>query len=875
MSYTNKTTLNFAGGEVDPNLVAREDIPLYAKAFGRIENFIVEPQGPVRFRNGTTHVNHTRLNNPAMFIEFQFSDVQSYLIEVTEGYMRFIKDGAYVLESTESAVFSFHLTATTIRITAFAHGFVDGQEIFLQGMDGATELNGRFFIVELVDGDNIKLLDVFGDYISPDGLTTYVSGGVMSAVYEIKSPYLQEHIENLKYAQNFDEMRITSSSYEPRLLTRIDHDDWTLELFTRTADPFSVSDSTPGVGTFDAISAINVGTDVLTYGASTPLRDGDHVYITGVVGSTELNDKHFTIDSQVGATSKLLDYATGDPIDIINAWTSGGYVEIIDAGTYPAAIGFTDGARLSYGGTDNEPEALWYSRGPTVTTGENRFDDFTQGTSATHSMKFTLAPIQGKNDAIRWLTSTDKYQAVGTFGSIRRVFGASEGVSISVDEITARSANSDGVSPASPVVDGAALFYIGRSGLSLESLEYDYQIDGYNPEDRNIVSAHLTAGGLKQVRRQVGRPTMLWVVRNDGALLALTYKGKENIAAWHRHYIAGGGLVEWIGMLPQENNEDQLWMIVKRTINEQTVRYVEYLTFPPVFPDILDFYTGGDSRVDEAVDRERFNNYQNEALKYAIHLDSCLVYDGAAYGVAAQATITMGEGADVLNSEDITVTASADVFTESMVGREIWGGHTSEGIGGGRLLVTGFTSETVITGTVTDEFPATATYEPGVWYVTQITFLGLQHLETMTVGVVADGGEEADAVVEDGTITISEQSSVVHIGLKYQGIIKSLPLDQGGISGGAQNKLKVIAKVITRFINSAGAKFGSSLYRLKSITFRRGDDYTNQAAPLFTGAEETTYQDRYELDKSIFYVQTKPLPCTIASVDVFAETSEE
>ena len=71
MTYSNKSKVNFSGGEVSPTVVARTDLPVTNKVLSRMENYIAEPEGPATFRPGMRHVHNTKGNNPAVFIEFQ------------------------------------------------------------------------------------------------------------------------------------------------------------------------------------------------------------------------------------------------------------------------------------------------------------------------------------------------------------------------------------------------------------------------------------------------------------------------------------------------------------------------------------------------------------------------------------------------------------------------------------------------------------------------------------------------------------------------------------------------------------------------------------------------------------------------------------
>jgi hypothetical protein len=878
MTFSNKVIANFAGGEVSPLLFARTDLPLFAKVLSRMQNFIAEPQGPARFRPGTVYVHHTRNNNPARFIEFQYSDVQSYLIEATEGYFRFYKDGAIILNSTALTITGISKALPGV-VTYTGTDPTNGQEVYIEDVAGMTEVNGKFFTVANVNtgANTFELTDVHGNNVNTTNYTTYTSGGTVSVVYEIQTPYLEEHLDELQYAQNADTMYIASEKYEPRQLTRSAHDSWTLARYSRTADPFAANNVT--YGEITGITAANPG--VVSDAAHTFLAD-DHVYVSGIVGMTELNNRHFLIGSPAAGTYQLKDYDTGVAVDTsaYTAWSSGGIVELIaptraTTMKYPAAVSFTDDGRVVFGGSGDKPETQWYSKSPSA-AGAVQFTDFTTGSGATDAIIFTFAPLRGRVDSIRWITNTDKYIAFGTFGSVRRVYGATEAASISPDEVTAKPANSDGVEHASPVSDGATLFYIQRGGLALESIEYDYSIDGYAPDDKNLVSNHLTAGGFKQMVRQIGRPTVIWVVRNDGILLGLTYKAKENIAGWHRHYLGGAGQVEAAGIMPRENNQDQLWLIVKRTIGGNTVRYVEYMSDPPEFPDLVDYWSGASTSEAKTLDTNRFENYQSEVAKDAIHLDSSLTYDGSAYGTDASATLTVGNFADVEDTENVVFTASAAVFTSDMVGREIWGGYLEDGSGGGRAEITEFTSSTSVKCTILDGFwGENVVYSAGDWYITATTVSGLDHLEGELVGIIADGAAPDAVAVDGGSITLSQPASKIHVGLKYTGILRTLPLDQGGVTGPAQSKYKIVSELGLRFVNSAGVQYGTDLYHLSRLHMSRGNDVTDRPIPLFTGVERITYPDTWGIDKELFVVQDDPLPCTLAAMDVYMDTVDE
>ena len=147
----------------------------------------------------------------------------------------------------------------------------------------------------------------------------------------------------------------------------------------------------------------------------------------------------------------------------------------------------------------------------------------------------------------------------------------------------------------------------------------------------------------------------------------------------------------------------------------------------------------------------------------------------------------------------------------------------------------------------------------------------------MTSMFLADmtGPEKVWVIAFTDSRSFPQPASVVHVGYNYTGMLETLPHEQGGVSGPAQNKPKNVAKVAIRFIDSAGCQFGTSLYNLTEIEFRRGNDITDRPVPLFTGVDSSSFEDSTEDDKVLHIVQDKPQPCTIASLDIYMSTSDE
>lgn len=874
---SNMTMNNSTGGVLSPLVRSRVDLPVYKKGLGVCDNFVVLPQGGVRFRSGTAFVKYTRSNQKAAWIPFQFSDQQSYLIELTHFKMRFYKDNGIILETAKTITAASQ--ANPCQITSASHGFANGDEVYIASVGGMSQINGKYFLVAGAAANTFTLTDVFGNAVDSTTYSAYTSGGTVSRVYEIATPWAEDHIDYVQYAQSADTMYLANQNYEPRKLTRTGHASWTLATYTRTADPFTPSTASISGG----ITQANPG--VVT-AASHGFNNGDIVLITGVVGMTEVNSYPFVVTNKDTNTFELYDLY-GNKVDTTayTGYSSGGTVTKADE--YPRAVAFTGAGRLVFASTRANPETLWASKAPS--TGTTAYENHTTGTSATDALVFTLSPeFNGKVDVIMWLTSTSKYLLAGCYGALRRIYGATEADAITPTGFNAKSVNSYGCAASVPVSNGANMFYIQRADKRIRSLEYDFQSEGYTTIDRNLVSEHLSESGVKKIVEQQAQPDLIWGVRHDGQLLGLTFKDREDISGWHRHKLGGKhfnsssvekgwGKVLSIGVMPRPSSDDQLWMIVERYINSRTIRSVEYFNDYPTYPIREDFFYVNpalDGDVAKADDERRYNNVLYEKQKDAIHVDMSASYDGSDYGVNANATLTPGATAV---GTGVTFTASAAVFTSDMVNRELRKAYDTNGDGGGRAVITAYVDSTHVTCEIVSAFDSTSAIAAGNWFLTSNTVTGIEHLEGQVVKVIADGGPLADETVTNGAITLDSQNSKIHVGLFYRGVFATLNADPGGQQGSAQAIPRSIYQAALTFSNTLGAHFGTDPYSAERVVFTSTAQLTNRPPPPFNGTMVVPVNDSW-LDghqKRCFLIQKSPMPCTLLCLDVFMVVNYE
>ena len=143
---------------------------------------------------------------------------------------------------------------------------------------------------------------------------------------------------------------------------------------------------------------------------------------------------------------------------------------------------------------------------------------------------------------------------------------------------------------------------------------------------------------------------------------------------------------------------------------------------------------------------------------------------------------------------------------------------------------------------------------------------GLNHLEGVTVTILADGAAHADKTVSNGAITLDRSSTKVHVGYGYTSSLETLRMEAGAEDGIAQGKIKRIHGVTARFFQTVGAELGPDTNNLDRLPFRDSSMAMDQAVPLFNGDKEISFPSGYDNDAKIVIRQTQPLPMTILAI---------
>jgi len=260
---------SFVSGELAPSIFGRVDKPQYKNGASTMRNCFVRYTGGSSSRAGFAYVGMckqgapnsggTSTTNPPRDISFQYSIDEGFALEFGDLYMRVKYRGAYVTETAKNVVSVTNADPLVMTITA--HGYSNGDWIYISGMAGMTELNGLTWIVTNVTADTFRLTDLFGNVVDSTNFGTYTSGGTAARIYTVVAPYAAIDLPYLKFTQSANVMTLccwnqqTFTEYPPYELVRNGATNW---VFTEVA--FSVVINPPSLVTATVTSSTTENT---------------------------------------------------------------------------------------------------------------------------------------------------------------------------------------------------------------------------------------------------------------------------------------------------------------------------------------------------------------------------------------------------------------------------------------------------------------------------------------------------------------------------------------------------------------------------------------------------------------------------------------
>lgn len=659
-----------------------------------------------------------------------------------------------------------------------------------------------------------------------------------NSAVEVDTPWPEADLYTITGPQSADELYLYHGTYPTHKLLRYGHTTWSVEevewedgpyLDENTSTTTLLPSAATGLGinlTLSSVAGVNDGqgwisTDVGRLVRYKKTTTWGYAIITSITSTTiAVADVRKDFEATPSATTTFR----------LGAWsgTTG----------YPQTAGFFE-QRLYAAATSGQPQTFWASQ--TSDFQNHKPDDDADTIEADDALNFTLSADDV--NAIYWLSASEDTLAIGTQGG--EWVPKSTGAVITPLDITVRRQTTIGSAKIQPIRAGNAILFVQRAKHKIYEFGYSFESDGYIAADMTRLANHITGNGIVEMDYAHETESVVWGVREDGQLLSLTYKRNEDVVGWGRHIIGGNfqgsdAIVESVAVIPGDNGagqyhdstkRDEVWLIVKRTINGSAVRYIEFFE--------RDYEAG-------------------QAQEDAYYVDSLLTLD-------SPETIS---GATAANPVVLTITATTladgDLFrVTDVVGMTELNGNTYK--------VASKTTNTVTLTSPDDDSnidgSAFTAYISGGKANKKVTAVsGLTHLEGETVRIWGDGGISTDKTVASGAITLAEATSVAQIGLPYTHKLKTLKISAGNPAGTPLGKKKRIYGLTFALLSSHTLKFGPSSSSLSERDFRVVSDPMDTAAPLFTGEQFVEFNGDWSTDGRIVIESDDPAPFALLAL---------
>ncbi len=868
---------NFSSGEVSEEVGARADQVKYATGLRTCLNFICERFGGLVNRPGTKHIatagDPTIAADPASnairFIKFVFNDDQAYLIEMghktiagtivrpSDGYLRFYRNGVPLVVTAAPADWNSGTTYTKAQLVKIAGVYYYAREGVIATVPNLNK-------------------DPTTEYTYWSQMSGALYGGKI--IYEIPSNYGYGDLRTINYVESADVLPFAHTLYPPAELSRHPNDGsgnphW--EWNTISTTPALVGPAVSSVGGSSAhylyrVTSVQIGTygesaDPQAFTAAANDQAPITVSWTNETGALEYNV--YKAPAGSGASQTQFGYigtAKASPfIDVVDdgsTLTPGSQSSItpdmsdnppssrvlfVGAGNYPGVVTYCQ-QRLVFAGSINEPDTIWGSK-----TGD--FHNYCVSRPAHADDAITFPLVSRRVNRITGLMQVDRLVAL-TSDSVWTINGDGDGT-ITQTAPNARQQAVRGASALPPLIVGSTPIFEQVRGGGIRAFRFDTLANAALADELSVFSAHLFAGHTIIAWDFAETPHgVVWMVRDDGVLIGMTWLPEQQVVGFHRHTTGAGDVIEDVAVLP-ENGRDVVYLLVRRMVGGVAQRHIEAM---------------------------QPRNYAVADIASASwFVDDAVEYDGWDH---AAITITITDAGSWVA---VTLTASAPLF--SAADATSHGGVSDFAfimtLGGQAILLTGITyvDSTHIRATqiALGDYPGTAIPAPfrgatiAIWAKAVSIIPGLSHLEGRTVTVAGwnplpatsvDGPKIFTGQVVAGgatTIPLHYWLARYRVGLSYASDMETLTLEPSQST--LLDKRKLIGPTAVSVKDTCGFKIGPDSGSLSPAAITGA----NMQQDLNTAASGTVVQappSRWDDYGRVFIRQDRPLPLAVLAV---------
>ncbi|SFR86450.1 hypothetical protein [Sphingomonas jatrophae] len=552
MTLARPIATSFNGGELSPRMGGRVDTAIYPVGVETCENFVPTVEGAAVKRPGFEYIRPSRVT-AGWLAAFRFNLTQQYLLEFSDGIVRFFTNGERIETSPNVPL------ELAVPYSAAEAPFISMQQSF-----------DRLYLAH------------------PDHPpAAIVRTGATSFTYEVLE------LLNGPFADpNGDEAATVAVSDTTGTVT-----------VTATKPIFAAGDVGASIRIeardFSDVTAWDAGMDGVTVGQRR--RSEGKVYVAETPGRTGTIQPIHTSGSEWDGSNQGEDINEKGPFGVrwrylhdrfgqgrITAVASDGMSATVEVtrrladsvktvathrwakSIFSAAAGWPSVVKVAFG-------RLLFFKGFDVVGsvagdyGGGRVNFATTTSAGLIAADLGFRRTLATEDPVLWVAG-DRKLIVGTASKELAVGAINSGAAVSGDNIAADPQSFYGSERVWPAQIGTSTIFVQRGGRKLREAQYAFANDRYVAANMTVWCRHVTRSGIRQFAFQAEPEELLLAVRADGQIAVHPHAPEQEIKGFARIVPGGGGrILSAVTIVGADGLTDELWCLIER----EGVRSVE------------------------------------------------------------------------------------------------------------------------------------------------------------------------------------------------------------------------------------------------------------------------------------------------------------
>jgi hypothetical protein len=879
---SHKLLNNFTGGEVSPQLDARIDLQKYETSCRQLQNMRPLPWGGARFRSGTLYIGNAKYpDRKCRLLPFNYNTTTTYIIEMGHLYIRFVKNGAQVIEGEESSTNWVNISGYTLGSYVLWNGVIYKNILAVSSV--------------IPPAQNAQ----------PQSDLTH---WMVSPIYEISTIYDESEVFAVQFKEINDVLYLVHANHPPQKLARVSATNWTIGevpwKYPALLDENLDATKTLQLVVTPAASGFVIGNTykIVTVGTTDFTLIGATANTVGLVFTATGSGSGTGTALQTTGSGVWL-YSSG--FNAFNASHVGSYWEIRhlrDASSVELDIGVTSG---SYTTSSIKVKGDW-----TMTTTERWWGTLTIERSSDNGVTWEIVRsfsvkadrninASGTQDTealfrMKFVSNGDPYGAsvwTGTapnsYVGARATFEVGDAYVAGLVRITAVNSGTWAIVDVINEVERGDVTWIWSEGAWSGFRGYPRAIGLY---EQRLLFASTTY-----------KPNTIW-----GSTAAdfenFTYSDLDDAAVSYQFADTEQNPIQWLNALVRihagttggeyavsSGNTDEPMTPSNVTVRRQSSYGSDAIPALSIDNGIIFLQRQG-RRLREMREMGMYSNQSDfqapDLTLLAEHIteggitqmDFGRLPDPLVYTVRSDGVMPV-----MTYNREQNITAWARFVTQGSFESvaAIYGSPSDVVYVVVNRTVNGATARYIEAFTAELADKTNGVYVDCAAAITNASPLaginGLTWLKNMAVTVVADGQVITGKTVDgSGGLMLDIEATVVRVGLPYIGILKPMKIDMQMANGTSQGRKRSISELCIRFKDSLGCTYGNALTEnlavgdyASQVEFRENDDPMDASPPLFTGDVVLNWDGGADLSGDILISQQQPLPMTV--LGLFAE----